>query len=69
MTDVIELVADLLPRPVQRLLAMVLCVALITGVATPLATWLIETKTREVQSDLQPILERMLTLPTTAATP
>ena len=68
-TDLIELLSGFLSRPVRRLLAFGLCVALMTGVGAPLVQWFIEMKAHEIQSDLQPVLEQMVSNPTSAATP
>lgn len=66
LTDWLALGAQLLPRWVKQVLRAVIIVGLITGLATPLVKWWVETKAHEMTSDLMPVIERLV--PTATAT-
>ena len=59
-TDVIGILADILPRSVRLLLTLLLCFGLVTGLATPLVRWFVETKAAGMTQDLTPVLDKML---------
>lgn len=60
LTDWLGLGAQLLPRPLKKALQVLLIVGLMTGLATPLVKWWVETKAHEMTSDLMPAIERLV---------
>ena len=64
LTDVLGIIGEFLPRRVKVTLAALLIVGLMSGVATPLVMWFVQTKAHEMTSDLTPIIERMIPTPT-----
>ena len=59
-TDMIDIGIELLPRRARRFLGVLLALALVSGVGTPLVMWYVTTKAAELTHDLAPAVTRLV---------
>ncbi|HZL05551.1 MAG TPA: hypothetical protein VFE45_09060 [Coriobacteriia bacterium] len=59
-TELIDIGIELLPRRARRFIGVLLALALVSGVGTPLVMWYVTTKATELTEDLAPAVTRLV---------